>query len=208
MLQGMRVPGALLFFCAIAAAVSTLDFEAIRRLTEGAPRPNTFSIDAPTGLTMSLACDGPVTGTWVITAVSNESPQLVSPRCPGRVPAPTASGTITFATDGSFADTTVLTMNGTAYVPTSSRSPSCARLEAEIAAHGVRSVSCKDDVAGACACAETFDPPSSRWRWVGRYRVDSSSQGGEYQCIDRRRMRRRTTVDGRTFTLTATKLES
>jgi len=54
--------------------------------------------------------------------------------------------------DGTLAQTTLLTMDATVFVPTSLSAPTCAQLEQEIGRHGVRSAACTDDVAGACAC--------------------------------------------------------
>jgi hypothetical protein len=191
---------------AVAAQALTVDAPAMTRLTASAPSASSFAIDQQACATVTIGCDGPVQGTWVVTGIEARGAGASNAR--RRVDTPTASGTLTFAADGTFADTTVVTMNGTVFVPTSAHAPTCAAVEAEIARNGVRSVSCADHLAGDCACAETFDPPKKRWRWVGKYTVGSRSLGGPYRCTEPRVMQLDTTIEDTAYVLTASKFES
>jgi hypothetical protein len=191
---------------AIAALSLTVDAPAMARLTAGVPSATSFAIDQAAVGPVTIGCGGPVQGTWVVTGIEARRAGASAPR--KRVVTPTASGTLTFAADGTFADTTVMTMNATVFVPTSAHAPTCAAVEAEIAGHGVGSVSCADDVAGDCACAETFNPPKTRWRWIGKYSVGGASLHGPFRCTEPRVMRLDSTIDGATYVLTAAKIES
>ena len=205
----MRLPGNVVL-AGIAGVALTIDLYCTRRFTEGAGRSSTFTVDMPAGNTALFACDGPVVGTWVVTGASIESQVSPPPRCPGRrIDSLTASGTLTFDAAGTFADTTLFTVNGTSFIPTSSRRATCSQLETEIAGYqGIRAVSCKNDFAGACACAEVFDPPSRRPRWTGKYSVQARSLGGAYRCTERNVMRLRATIEGNAVVMTAVKIES
>lgn len=195
--------------CALAAAALTLDLDATRHLTAGAPRPNAFGVDAP-GFDLTLACEGSVAGAWVLTDVAIESAAKSPPKCPGRrIDGFAGYGTLMLNADGTFADTTAVTVNSTAFLPTNSRTPTCAQLQGEIAQHGVRSVSCTDDVAGACACAETIDPPSrGGYRFTGRYSLRGTSFRTPYRCAGRNMIRWRNTFEGNVLVLTAVRVES
>src|SRR5579872_5821038 len=95
----------------------TLDLDATRRATASAPLPSDFSVDSP-GLDLTFGCDSTVAGTWIITDVSAESVVSAPPRCPGRrTDGLTGAGTLVHGRDGTFADTTPLTVADTSFIP-------------------------------------------------------------------------------------------
>jgi hypothetical protein len=188
----------------------TLDFDATRKATEGAPLRITGAVDTPAP-DLTFVCPNGIAGTWMITDVSIESAVSSPPPCPGsRVDAIVGTGTLVLNRDGTFADTTSLTVQATSFIPTSSRAPSCAVLEAQIATHdGIRSVSCTDDMAGACACAERINPLFNPYRFTGKYKYkvgDAAPPTGDH-CAGPNVLKARRTGEGGVYVMTLARVE-
>jgi hypothetical protein len=193
----------------VMAVAMTLDLDATRRATASAPLRSTYAVDTPAP-DLTFVCQSAIAGTWMITDVSIESAVSSPPRCPGRrIDALVGTGTLVLNRDGTFADTTGLTVQATSFIPTSSRAPSCAVLEAQIATHdGIRSVSCADGMAGACACADRINPMFSPYRFTGRYTVRDATRPTGDQCAGPNVLKARRTGEGGVYVMTLARLES